>query len=150
MTIPGGGGSQGSKTAPPTPSLNQPGGVNVTVNIYRNVNVANPVPPATTPPAVQGVKGFLKPDMVLGRHAFTSNATLRWTHVLLLPLGVDIRDAYSSQAVAPVIGNADTVVLLDSTGKVSTPFLVVYVEVAARGTPGAHLRVYLDRFQPSS
>jgi hypothetical protein len=132
------------------PSLNQPGGVNVTVNIYRSCNLANPVPPANTPAAVQGVNGFLKPDMVQGRHAFTVTSTLRWTHVLLLPLGVDIRDAYNGQQSAPNLSNADTVILLDSTGKVATPFVVMYVEVSARGQRGAHLRVYLDRFQPQS
>src|SRR5260370_14456597 len=125
MTVPGGGGSQGSKTTAPMPSLNQPGGVNVTVNIYRGCNLANPVPPANTPPAVQGVNGFLKPDMVQGRHSFTVTSVLRWTHVLLLPLGVDIRDAYNSQQNVPNLASADTVVLLDSTGKVSTPFFVV-------------------------
>jgi hypothetical protein len=119
---------------------------NVTVDIYRNSNPANPLPGGN--PALAGVPGYLTPYVQTGR--FGSAQWLKWTHILFLAPGTDVRDAYNTQ-LDPARSNnaADTVVLTDSGGVKKTPFYVVFVELAYKGTPLAQLRVYLDRFQPS-
>ena len=120
---------------------------NVTVDIYRNANPQSPVPSGT--PAVAGVKGYLKPTVQNGRYG--SAQWLKWTHVLILPQGTDIRDAYNTQLDPNrQNNNADTVVLTDSGGVNKTPFYVAFVEEAFRGTPLVQIRAYLDRFQPSA
>lgn len=121
---------------------------NVTVDIYRTANPNSPYPVGTA--AVPGVPGYLKPYAQSGRHG-TAN-WLKWTHILLVPPTTDVRDAYNSQ-LDPARNNtlADTVVLKDSKNQSNkTAFYVVFVEVVLRGTPFVHLRVYLDRFQPSN
>src|SRR5260370_882963 len=120
---------------------------NVSVDIYRMANPNNPLP--TGSPAVPGVQGFLKPVLQTGRYG--SAQYLKWTHILILPPNTDIRDAYNTQ-LDPARNNTqgDTVVLTDSGGVNKTPFFVVFVELAFRGTPLAQIRVYLDRFQPSA
>jgi hypothetical protein len=121
---------------------------NVTVNIYRTANPSSPYPGGS--PAVSGVPGYLRPYAYNGRYG--SASYLKWTHILYLPPGTDIRDAYNSQ-LDPSRNNtiADTVILLDSTvsGR-ETAYYVVFVEVVARGTPQQHLRAYLDRFLPNA
>jgi hypothetical protein len=121
--------------------------INVTVDIYRTANPSSPYPGGS--PAVAGVRGYLKPAMTNGR---SGNASwLRWTHILYLPPGTDVRDAYNSQ-LDPARNNtlADTVILTDTTvPSRKTAYYVVFVEVIARGTPQQHLRAYLDRFLPS-
>ncbi len=119
---------------------------NVTVDIYRNSSAASPLPDGT--PAAANVKGYLAPWVQSGR--FGSANWLRWTHILYLDPSVDVRDAYNSQ-LDPARNNAlaDTVVITDSGGAKKTPYYVVFVELAFRGTSYAQLRVYLDRFQPS-
>jgi hypothetical protein len=119
---------------------------NVTVDIYRNSNPSAPLPGGT--PAVAAIAGYLAPWVQAGR--FGSASWLRWTHILYLPAGTDVRDAYNSQLDPNRSNNlADTVVLTDSGGVKKTPFYVVFVELAFKGTAFAQLRVYLDRFQPS-
>lgn len=117
---------------------------NVSVDIYQGANPANPVPGGA--PRVAGVPGHLRPDIYRGRHG--SANWLRWTHILILPPGTDVRDAYNSQ-LDPARNNsaADTIVVTDSAGK-KDPYFVVFVEEAFRGTSYVQLRVYLDRFQP--
>jgi hypothetical protein len=117
---------------------------NVTVDVYRNSNPASPVPGGM--PAVPGVPGNLIPRMATGRYG--SALWLKWTHLLLLPAGTDVRDAYNSQ-LDPARNNnaADTVVVTDSNGN-RVPYYVAFVEEAFRGSPFALIRVYLDRFQP--
>jgi hypothetical protein len=119
---------------------------NVNVSIYRG---ANPGSPYTLGSLVVSTKGYLKPVAQSGR--FGSASWLKWTHILLLAPTVDVRDAYNSQ-LDPSRDNtrADTVVLLDSGGANKTAYYVVLVEQVSRGTPAAHLRVYLDRFQPNA
>src|SRR5215467_8987671 len=101
---------------------------NVSVSIYRT---ANPASPYTLGSLVVSTRGHLKPVAQSGR--FGSASWLKWTHILLLAPTVDVRDAYNSQ-LDPSRDNtkADT------------------VEQVSRGTPAAHLRVYLDRFQPNA
>jgi hypothetical protein len=121
---------------------------NVTVNIYRTANPGAPYSLGAAGP--QGVRGFLRPVLPSGRNG--SANWLKWTHLLSLPPGTDIRDAYNSQ-LDPSRNNslADVVVLASSVGAgARTAFYVVFVEVALRGSAFEHLRIYLDRFQPST
>ena len=121
---------------------------NVSVNIYRTASPSSPYSLGTAGP--QGVRGYLKPALSTGRNGTAS--WLKWTHVLSLPPGTDVRDAYNTQ-LDPARNNtiADTVIVADSRNAgVRTAFYVVFVEVALRGSPLQHLRVYLDRFQPSA
>jgi hypothetical protein len=121
---------------------------NVSVDIYRTANPASPYPGGA--PAVSGVSAYLRPIVQNGRYGTAS--WLHWTHILYLPPGTDIRDAYNSQ-LDPARNNniADTVIVHDSTNvNTKTAYYVVFVELVLRGTPGQHLRAYLDRFQPNS
>jgi hypothetical protein len=128
--------------------MSLPLSANVTVDIYRTANPSSPYPGGS--PAVPGVKGYLKPAATNGR--FGTASYLKWTHILFLPPGTDIRDAYNSQ-LDPGRNNtiADTVILSDTTvaGR-KTAYYVVFVEVVARGTSQQYVRAYLDRFLPSS
>lgn len=119
---------------------------NVTVDIYRTANPSSPYTLGAL--CAADVKGFLKPVVSQGRYG--SASWLNWTHVLYLPPGTDVRDAYNSQ-LDPARNNtiADTIIVKDSSNSAKkTAFYVVFVELKLRGTPAAHLRVYLDRFQP--
>jgi hypothetical protein len=121
---------------------------NVTVDIYRNSNPAVPYPAPGTVPAVAAQPAYLTPFVASGR--LGSAQWLKWTHILYLPTGIDVRDAYNTQFDPARSNNqADTILLTDSGGTKKTAFYVVFVELAFRGTPLAQLRVYLDRFQPS-
>src|SRR5271170_1470989 len=120
---------------------------NVTVNVYRTANPSSPYP--VGPPVVSGVGGYLKPAVTNGRLGTASY--LKWTHILYLPPGTDVRDAYNSQLdPARTNANADTVVLNDSQNSNKTAYYVVYVEVVARSLAQQYLRAYLDRFAPSA
>jgi hypothetical protein len=122
--------------------------VNVIVDIHRS---ANPSSPYTLGPlAAAGVRGHLRPAVANGR--LGSAQWLRWTHLLYLEATVDIRDAYNTQLdPARDDTRADLVLVTDSTTPTTrTAFYVVFVEAASRGTTARHLRVYLDRFQPSA
>lgn len=121
---------------------------NVTVNIFRTANPSSPYTLGTAGP--QGVRGYLRPVLATGRQG--SASWLKWTHVLSLPPGTDVRDAYNSQLDPARYNNAaDTIVVADSRSPAArTAFYVVFVEVALRGSPLQHLRIYLDRFQPSA
>jgi len=121
---------------------------NVTVDIFRTANPSAPYPGGS--PAVPGVAGYLKPAAQTGRHGTAT--WLKWTHILLLPPGTDVRDAYNSQ-LDPARNNniADTIILKDSKNTANkTAFYVVFVELVLRGTGFSHIRVYLDRFQPNT
>jgi len=127
--------------------MSLPLAANVIVDIYRTADPGSPYPGGS--PAVSGVPGHLRPAATNGR--FGSADWLKWTHLLYLPPGTDVRDAYNSQ-LDPARDDAiaDTVILHDSTvGGRKTAYYAVFVEVVARGTAVQHLRVYLDRFQPS-
>src|SRR5437870_2986941 len=119
---------------------------NVTVSIYRG---SDPSSPYSLGSLVVSAKGYLKPVAPSGR--FGSASWLNGTHVLLLAPTSDVRDAYNTQ-LDPSRDNtkADTVILLDSGGSNKTAYYAVFVEQVSRGTPAAHLRVYLDRFQPNA
>lgn len=120
---------------------------NVNVDIYRNADPSNPY--GGGQPAGLGVPGYLQPRVQTGRHG--TALYLKWTHILYLNPGVDIRDAYNSQ-LDPARNNtlADVVMLADPQSGSRTAFYVVYVEAALFGGAASHLRAYLDRFQPAS
>ena len=120
---------------------------NVSVDIYRT---ANPSAPYTLGTFSATVRGYLKPAVQNGR--FGSASWLKWTHLLLLPPGTDIRDAYNSQ-LDPSRDNTkgDTIVVHDSTtSSTKVAYYVAFIEEVARGSSAVHLRAYLDRFQPNS
>lgn len=121
---------------------------NVTVDIHRTADPAAPY--SLGPLSAAGVKGYLKPIVQAGRHGTAS--WLKWTHLLYVEAGVDVRDAYNTQ-LDPARDNTkgDTIILKDSaTPTTRTAFYVAFVEVVSRGTTADHLRVYLDRFQPQT
>lgn len=127
--------------------MSLPLGKNVTVDVFRTANPSSPYPSGS--PAVSGVNAYLRPAAQNGR--FGSASYLKWTHILYVPPGTDIRDAYNSQ-LDPSRNNtiADTVILQDSSvsGR-KTAYYVVFVEVVARGSAQQYMRVYLDRFLPN-
>lgn len=116
---------------------------NVTFDLFRGSNSASPY---TLGALVQaGVAGTLQGVVRSGRNGAAS--WLKWTHLLTVALGLDIRDAYNSQ-LDPSRNDAlaDTVILYDSTSPTrKVAYYVVYVERVAN-----QLQVYLDRFQPSA
>ena len=121
--------------------------VNAVVDVYRGFNAANPYPGSGSTPAVEEARGHLKQHVRHGR--FGSAVGLKWTTVLYLPPGIDVRSAYDSQLNAWTPANADTVVLADyPIPGWCTAFLVVLVQRLRRGTSAECLRVCLDRLQP--
>jgi hypothetical protein len=120
---------------------------NVSANIYRTSNASAPYTLGTAGP--QGVQCFLQAAVADGR--FGSANWLRWTHVLFLPPGTDIRDAYNSQLdPSRTNSNGDTVIINGVSDSNKTAYYVVFVEVIDRGGPAYHLRAYLDRFAPNA
>ncbi len=135
---------------PATPTVNtSPGAIraNVLIDIWRGVNISNPVP--TGDPNVKDVPAVLHPELDRGKGHYAG--VLRYTHLLLVPKHTDVRDAYNSNQNSVTVANAYTVVVYDSEDSTKkTPFMVVFVELVNRGNVNAYLRVYLDRFQPST
>jgi hypothetical protein len=120
---------------------------NVSANIYRTANPSSPYSLGSAGP--QGVQCYLQAAVADGR--FGSANWLRWTHVLFLPPGTDVRDAYNSQLdPSRNNNNGDTVIINGVTDSNKTAYYVVFVEVISRGASDAHLRAYLDRFAPSA
>jgi hypothetical protein len=73
---------------------------------------------------------------------------LTWSHTLDVQPGTDIRDGASRTSAKAAIAFADgDEVRVPSGG--ATRFVVVWVEVIARGTPQQFLRAYLLRDTPS-
>jgi len=111
---------------------------NTTCDIYRDGNS----PPAA--PDVAGVPCYLVADY--GRHTESGEGDpmeFRFTHTMLVTLDTDIRDGYT---IGAQTGTQNSVWIPDQNG---TQFYVRFVEVKARGTPGAHKKVYLDRLLPT-
>ena len=106
---------------------------NTTCDIYFDPNA----PPAA--PDVAAVPCCLLPQFQMGSEHEEGDPTFRYSHLLYLASGTDIRDKYPN---AP--GNL--VCVPDKTG---TPFKVVFVELVNRGTPAAYIRVYLNRQAPT-
>src|ERR1019366_4098595 len=110
---------------------------NTTCAIYRH---------GVTPPAESATAGapcVLQSNWLGGQSARDRQVnTLTWTHIMLVDISVDIRDAYAGQST---LTPQDSVYIPDGTG---VPFNVVFIEVVLPGTQNAHKRVYLDRLQP--
>ena len=125
----------------PTPPLPGSAGpalpvaANTSFDLYRG----GTVPPAD--PTVAGLAGYLEAaipqGLVAGRHV---DSWQRFTHRLLVGLGVDIRDLFDGGNLAA--GSPDSVFLPDRTG---VRYRVVFVERRLRGTAFDHLCVYLSR-----
>ncbi|MSU76618.1 MAG: hypothetical protein EXS16_00845 [Gemmataceae bacterium] len=110
---------------------------NITFDIYR----AGTTPPAA--PAVAGVLGHLQCDWRGGQEGGDRLTNgLCWTHVVLIDVSIDLRDAYVGQGSYVT---QDAVYIPDKNG---TPFAVVFIERLQRGAPNEHKRVYLDRMTP--
>jgi hypothetical protein len=109
-----------------------------TCSIHRNN------PPDVTP-ASTNVPCQLVPDYAAAARNLHSTAK-PWTHYLVLASSVDIRDGYAGSTNLWNYAQADTV-YVPSGG--TTAYVVVFVEVRGKGTPGEHKRVYLDRQAPS-
>ena len=120
--------------------MTMPVAPNTTCDIYRNGNN----PPAA--PNVAAVACHLRPDWRAGQE-HGDRATLPvgfcWTHVLLVDVSVDIRDAYAG---ALAFMQQDSIYVPDKNG---TGFKVVFVERVFRGQTQDHKRVYLDRAVPT-
>jgi len=104
-----------------------------TCDIYRT----GITPPAT--PSVAGVPCVLQNDWRGGQQGRDRVAgTLTWTHVMLVDVTVDIRDAYVG---ASTLSPQDAVYIPDHTG---TGYNVIFIEIV----DNAYKRVYLDRQAP--
>ncbi len=118
--------------------MSLPISTNTTCDIYRT-GVSPPSSPATA-----GVPCVLQPDWRGGNEAGDREVnTLAWTHVMLVDVSVDIRDAYTGHMTSTL---QDTIYVPDQSG---TAFNVMFIERVQRGTPQEHLRVFLDRQTPS-
>jgi hypothetical protein len=111
---------------------------NTTGDLYRAGNS----PPATPDAAALAV--YLQPSYALGLEAgeHVDERALKFTHLLLVDAGVDIRDDYGLSGIG---SNADSIYIPDRNG---TLFSVLFVERRQRGTPQDHKRVYLRRSTP--
>lgn len=113
---------------------------NTTCDIYRSTS---PPPPAA--PDVAAVPCVLLPDFAgchraMGEGGGASGNELRWTHVLLVDVSVDIRDAYTG---ADDVGTTlDHVYVPDKDG---TKFDVIFVERLGYTGDSDHKRAYLRR-----
>jgi hypothetical protein len=128
---------------------------NTTCDIYR----AGHAPPAA--PDVAGVAVNLSGAFADAHRAAVSGMQspsgnfpiLRWTHVMLVDVGVDIRDNYQGPVTTDQFAGyeqpyafGDTVYVPDKSG---TIFYVVFVERLGYGSGFDHKRVYLQRGLPA-
>jgi hypothetical protein len=110
---------------------------NVTCDIYRSGSS----PPAA--PDVAGVSAVLSSSYRRRKRAGDAlSITSRFTHVLLVDVGVDVRDGWTDFTAA---ANGDTVYIPDKDGN---SYRVIFVERARRGLATDHKRVYLHRDAP--
>jgi hypothetical protein len=106
---------------------------NTVCDVYRAGNG----PPA--PPDVAAVPGRFDPDYRRGLEKGEGDTSGKFSAVLLVDVGTDVRDDYSGGSYGP---NPDRVMIPSQTGMLYT---VQFVERRGRGTPHDHLRVYLVR-----
>src|SRR5262245_40751958 len=112
---------------------------NTTCDIYRSGNA----PP--TAPDVKAVPCVLTAAYAGGLEADedATEFSHKFTHVLLVDVATDIRDAYNQGVVG---ATADAVYVPDQNG---TSFRVVFVERQQRGAAQDHKRVYVRRILPT-
>jgi hypothetical protein len=84
---------------------------------------------------------------VFGEGQPRSANALWWTHYLLVDAGVDVRDGCARSAGADAVTYADGDQVVVPAGADHTSYVVVWVEVVARGQAGEYKRVYLLRHQ---
>jgi hypothetical protein len=115
-----------------------PGLPNTTCDIYRSGGGL----PAS--PDVAGVSCRLSGNYARGVDTGEGDPdTLKFTHVLLVDVSVDVRDSYSLGAIS---SGADAVWVPDKNG---VRYDVIFVERRLRGTALDHKRVYLVRRPPT-
>jgi hypothetical protein len=113
-----------------------PGLLTTTCDIYRPFGDASPTYTAVPCRLGTAPMAGIKPE------------GLAWSHTLDLQPGTDLRDAASRTAAKAEIAYGDgDEVRVPSGG--STRYVVVWVEVVARGTPQQYLRASLLRDTPS-
>jgi hypothetical protein len=117
---------------------------NTTCDLYR----FNNHPPS--PPDVAAVPCHLQGDFTRRMETGEKEVpSLRYTHVLLVDVSVDVRDGFTTwppQGQPGPATNYDQVFVPNQNG---TLFKVVFVERCGRGTAADHKRVYLDRGAPT-
>jgi hypothetical protein len=106
---------------------------NTTCDIYYSPHA----PPAN--PDVAGVPCHLRARFAEGSAESVGSQTFRWTHLLYLDAGVDVRDSWPNNPVNKVF----------IPDKNNTGFTVVFVELVNRGTPASYKRVFLNRQVPT-
>src|SRR5262245_43898171 len=112
------------------------GFLTTTCDIYRPFGAGSPT--------VSNVPCRISPALMTG----PKPDGLTWSHTLDLQPGVDIRYASTRSAGTAAISYAEgDEVRVPSGG--STRYVVVWVEVVARGTPRQFLRAYLLRHEPA-
>jgi hypothetical protein len=124
---------------------------NVTFDVYRGFNAANPYSPPNRPAALKAVSGYLQHHVRNGRFGYvpSGDVAVHWTNVLLVPVGTDVRSAYNAELNAFAEAGGDTIMVADyPVPGTCCAFVAVMVQRRGRGTPGDHLRVYLDRAAP--
>lgn len=104
---------------------------NTTCDIYRSGNG----PPAA--PDVAGVRLYLKSAFVAGQEQAEGTSSISFTHIAIVPLDTDVRDA----------PGADSIYVPDQNG---TGFTVQWVERHRTGAVSSdYKRVYLNRNVPN-
>jgi hypothetical protein len=116
---------------------------NVSFEIYQGFNASSPYPADGTKPKAVRVAGLLRHQVKAGRFG-SAPWNVYWTHLMLVSLGTNARDAYNSQLVAANVSQGDTILISDYpiAGR-CTAFLVALVQRSQD-----QLRLYLDRCQP--
>ena len=120
---------------------------NITFDVYRGYNAANPYPADNTKPVnKQPLGGYIRHHVKAGRWGYNMPQPIFWTHVLFVANDTDARDAYKSQLGVGAVSQGDTILVGDYILPNSCQaFLVVFIqELRADGV----LRIFLDRAQP--
>ena len=72
------------------------------------------------------------------QHSHGSDPSFRWTHIMYVAIGLDVRDSWPGDP-------ANTVDIPSSAVGDSVSYLVVFVEVVNLNTPTTYKRVFLQR-----
>jgi hypothetical protein len=125
---------------------------NVTFDVYRGYNPADPYVPPNLPAALAAQRGRLRQHVRNGRFGYTPAGAepIHWTTVLDVAVGTDVRSAYNAQLNSFNAAAGDTVMVHDyPVPGTCCALCVVMVQLRGAGTTGAYLRCYLDRARPS-
>jgi hypothetical protein len=125
---------------------------NVSFDVYRGYNPANPYAPPNLPAALAAQRGRLRQHVRNGRFGYTPAGAqpIHWTTILDVRAGTDVRSAYNAQLNTFTAAAGDTVMVYDyPVPGTCCAFCVVMVQLRGAGTGSAYLRCYLDRARPS-